>query len=285
MTGKVVLEDVMVSTCCPSPGDFQPGEPVDQLDFDLVVPDDDVTTANKTVTYPEFQVEETAFETFDLPQPAPAVDFPGDRPLRRHQLRTMEVSLQTAEKALNAELTSNLRPLTGKRIFWEIYCGGSSRTAEMAETYGMQVERFGLDNGWDFDDPKHRRELLRRLRDEQPDEVLLAPSCKLWSQMQNLAAREPDQQDALHELRLWHHDVHLDFVRTIYLHQIDHGRHAHLEQPAYALSWRTKALKSLPGWWCLFDQCMYGCMCLHVDGRWLPARKSTVILVFQEGDV
>ena len=148
----------------------------------------------------------------------------------------------------------------------------------MAEIYGMQVERFGLDNGWDFDDPKHRRELLRRLRDEQPDEVLLAPSCKLWSQMQNLAAREPDQQDALHELRLWHHDVHLDFVRTIYLHQIDHGRHAHLEQPAYALSWRTKALKSLPGWWCLFDQCMYGCMCLHVDGRWLPARKSTVIL-------
>ena len=190
----------------------------------------------------------------------------------------MEVSLQTAEKALNAELTSTLRPLTGKRIFWEIYCGGSSRTAEMAETYGMQVERFGLDNGWDFDDPKHRRELLRRLRDEQPDEVLLAPSCKLWSQMQNLAAREPDQQDALHELRLWHHDVHLDFVRTIYLHQIDHGRHAHLEQPAYALKWRTKALKSLPGWWCLFDQCMYGCMCLHVDGRWLPARKSTVIL-------
>ena len=170
--------------------DFQPGEPVDQLDFDLVVPDDDVTTANKTVTYPEFQVEETAFETFDLPQQVPAAS-PGDRPLRRHQLRTMEVSIQTAEKALNAELTVNLRPLTGKRIFWEIYCGGSSRTAEMAETYGMQVERFGLDNGWDFDDPKHRRELLRRLRDEQPDEVLLAPSCKLWSQMQNLAAREP----------------------------------------------------------------------------------------------
>ena len=107
------------------------------VDFDLVVPDDDVTTANKTVTYPEFQVEETTFETFDLPQQVPAVS-PGDRPLRRHQLRTMEVSIQTAEKAFNAELTSTLRPLTGKRVFWEI-----SRTAEMAETYGMQVERFG----------------------------------------------------------------------------------------------------------------------------------------------
>ena len=36
--------------------DFQPGSPVDHLDFDLVVPDDDVTMANRMVTYPDFQI-------------------------------------------------------------------------------------------------------------------------------------------------------------------------------------------------------------------------------------
>ena len=256
--------------------DFQPGTCVGQLDFDLVVPDDDETLANQLVTYPDFQNEETAYEAFDEPEGKPEVE-PGDRPLRRHQLRTMEVSLQTAEKALNAELTTNLRPLTGQRVLWEI-CGGSSRVAEMAAVYGLHVERFGLDTNWDFDNPSHRRELLRRLRDEAPDEVLLSPTCGPWSQMQNLAAQTDDQRAALQELRQWHHDVHLTFVKSIYLHQLDSGRHAHLEQPAYALSWRTQSLKSLPGWWCQFDQCMYGCMCLHTDGRWLPTRKSTVML-------
>ena len=257
--------------------DYQPGTSVNRLDFDLVVPDDDVTTANEVVNYPDFMAEETAYETFDLPRQVPESE-PGDRPLRRHQLRTMEVSLQTAEKALNAEITSSLHPLTGKRVLWEIYCGGSSRVAEMAEAYGMTVERFGLDTGWDFDDPAHRAELLRRLRDEAPDEVFLAPTCGPWSQMQNLNAKTLEQQEALHELRQWHHDVHLCFVKAIYLHQLDNGRHAHLEQPAFALSWKTQALRLLPGWWSMFDQCMYGCMCLHTDGRWLPTRKTTVVL-------
>ena len=242
-----------------------------------MVPDDDVTMANQTIQYPEFQAEETAYEAVDSPKFVPEAE-PGDRPLRRHQLRTMEVSLHTAEQALNAEVTSTLRPMNGQRVVWEIYCNGSSRVAEMAELYGMATERFGLDTGWDFDDPSHRAELHHRLRDEAPDEVFLAPTCGPWSQMQNLAARTLEQQEALHELRQWHHDVHLDFVKTIYLHQLDNGRHAHLEQPAFALSWKTRSLKSLPRWWSQFDQCMYGCMCLHTDGRWLPTRKSTVVL-------
>ena len=252
--------------------DYQPGAPVNCLDFDLVVPDDDVTMANQVVSYPEFQAVEIAYETFDVPRSVPE-NAPGDRPLRRHQLKTMEVSLQTAEKAVHADITSALHPMTGQRVLWEVYCGGSSRVADMAETYGMSVERFGLDTGWDFDDPAHRRAFLRRLRDEAPDEVFLAPTCGPWSQMQNVAARTLTQQEALHELRQWHHDVHLCFVEIIYLHQLDHGRHAHLEQPAFALSWKTQALRSLPGWWSHFDQCMHGCVPSH---RWSLASHSEV---------
>ena len=134
-------------------GDYQPGAPVNQLDFDLVVPDDDVTMANEVVTFPTFKLEETAFEVTDSPV-TPAVFQPGERALRRHQLRTMEV-----------------------------------RVSAVFECFGLSTERFGLDTGWDFDNPDHRSAFLRRLRDEQPDEVYLAPICGPWSQMQNLAAR------------------------------------------------------------------------------------------------
>ena len=75
-----------------------------------------------------------------------------------------------------------------------------------------------------------------------------------------------------------HHRRHLTFVKRVYLKQVGHGRHAHLEQPRHALSWSTQALKSLPGYTADFDQCRYGAMCLDVDGLWRPVQKSTRML-------
>ena len=66
-------------------------------------------------------------------------------------------------------------------------------------------------------------------------------------------------------------------MRTAYLRQVRNGAHAHLEQPAHALSWKTCALKSLPGFHAVFDQCQYGCQCLDVDGVWKPTKKPTAI--------
>jgi len=37
------------------------------------------------------------------------------------------------------------------------------------------------------------------------------------------------------------------------------GRHAGLEQPKNALSWKTKTLESLEGYDAVFDQCQFGC--------------------------
>ena len=59
--------------------------------------------------------------------------------------------------------------------------------------------------------------------------------------------------------------------------QVLGARHAHVEQPRYALSWKTKALKHLPGYDASFDQCMYGAVCMNEQGLWLPVRKSTTI--------
>ena len=55
--------------------------------------------------------------------------------------------------------------------------------------------------------------------------------------MQNLNARDPKQQAKLLECREWHHGTHLMFVKQVYETQIKNGGHAHIEQPATALSW------------------------------------------------
>ena len=98
---------------------------------------------------------------------------------------------------------------------------------------------------------------MERLRTEMPDEVYLAPSCHLWSQMQNLAARTEAQQDDLYHKRKKHHACHLVFVSKIYMEQVNNARHAHIEQPERALSWHTTALKDSHGYWIVFHQCMF----------------------------
>ena len=187
--------------------------------------------------------------------------------LKRHQLHTMELGLLQATKQTEAYVTAELhREENPKRVLWEIYCG-HSRTSQLAETMGMAVERFSLDNGWDFNLLEHQKQLLARQAEEMPDEILLAPACKLWSKMQTLACRTDAQREALIASREHHHRRHLLFRKRVYMAQVEGARHVHLEQPKHALSWQTKALKSLPGYAAEFDQCRYGAQCLDDDGE------------------
>ena len=199
--------------------------------------------------------------------------------LHRHTLRTMEVQLTTTVNATEAYITSELHPTStaNQRVLWEVYCG-KARTGHLAEEMGMKVERFSLETGWDFNLKHHQAQFLQRLDDEEPDEVLLAPECKVWSRMQTLACRTAVQQEALVARREHHHRRHLTFAKKVFLKQVSHGRHAHLEQPRHALSWHTQALKALPGYNADFDQCRYGAMCMDVDGQWRPVQKSTRML-------
>ena len=131
-------------------------------------------------------------------------------------------------------------------MIWEVYAG-ASRLAEVAESLGCQVESFGYENGWDFDLESHTSQLLAKLDDDMPDEVWLAPRCDLWSKMMNINATTPEKYFELQRQRQIHHDTHLHFCRTIFVRQVRHGQHAHLEQSQGACSWHTPALSSLPG--------------------------------------
>ena len=110
--------------------------------------------------------------------------------LRQHALLTMDIQLRTHLKDMSAYITQQLHPKDDeqKRVLWEVYCG-SARTSQVAESLGMKVKRFGPETGWNFELLAHQDEFLRLQEEEMPDEVLLAPECKLWSRMQTLARR------------------------------------------------------------------------------------------------
>ena len=248
---------------------FNPGSM--DLDFDLrLAPEGEVEPTG--VSLLDFIKEETAFVSLEVTSDA-SMEF-GEHPLPKHQLQTFEQVILEEHNDLHGYVTSELHSPSTTRVIWEVYTS-QGRLSSVAETLGAHVEVFGYATGWDFDLPDHRRQFLARLEAECPDELFLAPSCGPWSPMQNLAAREAEQQEALQELREWHHETHLKFVRKCYLTQVKQGGHAHIEQPAGALSWKTHALSTLPGLRCTFDQCEYGSMCQAEDGRWLLTKKPT----------
>ena len=261
---------------------WEPEQPMDfsrslDLEFDLrLAPAGEVDPMS--ITLADFEKEESAFalmddSTTDGLQVEPE---PGECLLPRHHLRTCDELLQSESHQYHAYVTEELHKPARRRVIWEVYAG-RGRVSSIAESLGAEVEVFSLDSGWDFDQPDHRRQFLERLDSEIPDEVWLSPTCKLWSRMQNLAARSPEQQEQLCELREWHHAVHLQFCRRIFERQVANGCHCHLEQPKDALSWRTTALMKLPGFRAEFDACAYGAQCLDADGIWKPTRKATAV--------
>ena len=105
----------------------------------------------------------------------------------------MDVLLATH---LSAYVTKELKELhrpERPRILWEVYCG-KARTAQMAESLGMETRCFSYETGWDFELLHHQDAFLRLLEEEAPDELLVAPECKLWSRMQSLGRRTPSQK-------------------------------------------------------------------------------------------
>ena len=189
----------------------------------------------------------------------------------------MDTQLATQLNDLSAYVTKELHRPERPRILWEVYCG-KARTAQLAESMGMETRTFSYETGWNFELLNHQDEFLRLLDEEAPDELLMAPECKLWSRMQSLGRRTPAQQEALRAARQHHHDRHLMFVRRVYLAQVKGGRHVTVEQPKNALSWNTRALRDLPGRRADFSQCRYGAQCLDTDGTWKPVQKHTSLL-------
>ncbi|CAJ1404806.1 unnamed protein product [Effrenium voratum] len=208
----------------------------------------------------------------------PPQDLPSHR-LKPNQLWTLQVHLKQhidkTEIKVDQALAAMERPRP--RLVWEVFAGKAA-ISHHVQAAGGQTEVFGLHTGWDFRIKSHQDAFMDYLHQEMPDEVFLAPICGPWSPMQNINSRTPEQREKLRALRQWHHDTFLLFVKKVYLAQVRDGRHAHVEQPLSAKSWKTRALRSLPGLWCTFDQCAYNSICPDADGEWLLVKKPTALL-------
>jgi len=146
---------------------------------------------------------------------------------------------------------------------WEVYAGAGRITQriEKMRVGGANIkgEKFSLATGWDFSKRSDQLRFLRRLRDEEPDEVFMSPECRLWSSLQELSAsRSEEARQKLIALRQEDHDVRLNFVATVFRHQEKNKRHAHIEHPWSSRAWMTRAFKNLKGMPTYLDQCALG---------------------------
>ena len=241
--------------------------------YDLILEDED----GPNFSMEQFKVAENVFVADELYEPE------GTFLLKNKTLKTLDNNVLTQLNAHEAYITQTLRSMEQQRPrqLWEVYTG-ESRMAQLAETLGMQVRSFGPQEGWNFSLKSHQNAFLELMDEEQPDEIFLSPTCGPWSRMQNISATNERRQEQLHQLREWHHRVHLRFVAKVYNKQLAEGRHGHIEQPSFALSWQTTALKRFPGIKARFHQCQYGYMCKDTDETWKPVKKDTTILTSKQ---
>eukprot|EP00435_Cladocopium_sp_Y103_P032566 s1782_g8.t1 len=169
----------------------------------------------------------------------------------------------------------------GRKIFWEVY-SGSANLSETMKVYGWDTVSFDYNTGWDFDLPAHRREFLDPQDKVCPDFIWYSPKCTEWSPLQQLNMTE-DRRRALQAEREYQEKVHLKMVRRSYLKQRREGRHGAIEQPRYALSWKTRTFLDLPGYQCLLDQCQYEVMMPDNDGNDQYIKKPTRLQCTDEG--
>ena len=175
----------------------------------------------------------------------------------------------TTEEILNTHTT-------GQRVFWEVY-SGDGLLSKTFERNGWEVRSFDLTNGWDFEKASNRRAFLELQDKECPDFIWYAPPCKKWSTLQNLNLHTLAQIEALEAERDFQEATHLRLCSRSFMKQKREGRHAGLEQPRYAVSWKTKTLKSLEddGFDSLLDQCQFGTMLPDSYGDWMYIKKPT----------
>ena len=201
------------------------------------------------------------------------------KPLTKAKMHYLTHQATVATKNQKAQLAMASRVGSeSTKLVWEVF-SGKGRTSTCARELGAKTETFSGKTGWNFNSPKDRRKFLRRLRQEQPDEVLLSPPCRLWSSLEELSlANRPEQEQSLRESRQRDHRDILQFVAVIYEEQRRHGRHAHVEHPWYSRAWLTKAFSSLKGLAAYVDQCAYGLRLPGENGMLRPVRKATCFM-------
>ncbi|CAJ1358550.1 unnamed protein product [Effrenium voratum] len=178
-------------------------------------------------------------------------------PMLRKMIREAEEVVSSRNKILRMARTCEKgKPI---RKIWEPFVGEGRASKFLDKMNGVESRVFSVQNGWNFEDKGCQKKFMELVKREEPDEILMAPMCRLWSPMQELyACRGEWENQQLVKNRTENHDNVLMFVREVYLEQYQNAREATLEHPWLSRAWKTKAWCDLPGHMAYVDQCMYG---------------------------
>ena len=201
-------------------------------------------------------------------------------PMMRKMVKQAENAVQQKNQSLRKASTLGNRLTQPKRKVWEIFVGKGRVNRCLEKRDDIDVESYSYQNGWDFERAEDRKDFYRRLRDEEPDEILISPPCRLWSLLQELSAcRSDEAREKLVRERRANHRTILDFTATVFEFQRRNGRHATAEHPKTSRAsraWKTRNFQKMRGYDTPVDQCAYGLTLPGDDGNWYPAKKPTI---------
>lgn len=103
-----------------------------------------------------------------------------------------------------------------KLKFWELYVDEGRLGAYLASKYDdVETRVFTLPH-WDFEYEERRNDFFRLLEREEPHHCMVTPACRIWSPMQNMNYRPPEEKRALQALRDYEEDEYLAFYAKIH---------------------------------------------------------------------
>eukprot|EP00435_Cladocopium_sp_Y103_P041502 s1054_g11.t1 len=169
------------------------------------------------------------------------------------------------------EMSGNIQKAVVSEVF------SPPRIVPLARGGGLKPgTSFDLETGWDLSDPVQRKNMWRRLKEEDPMFLLICPPCKAFSPLQNLNFENMSFPAAFQ--LIFAGVEHLELGAALFKWQVSRGKYALFEQPKPARSWQEpclQELEELEGVQKLeCDMCMYG---MNVTGEGLN-RKSTGLL-------
>lgn len=141
------------------------------------------------------------------------------------------------------------------------------RIAEEAKNQGLSAgTSFDLLTGWNLSDPSRRKEMWRRLKEEDPILLMLCPPCCAFSILQALHYPKMDWEVACFLLLLG--VEHLELAMKLAEWQHKRGKYFLFEHPDTAKSWEEENAKKIEEleevWTTTTDMCMYG---MNVSGE------------------
>lgn len=157
----------------------------------------------------------------------------------------------------------------------EVYCEQESQITKVCNQRGGRAIRFTRDDG-DLSTKEGRNKLWTWIEMYEPRHIWVAPECKHWGNWARYNMGRSMQLFDIIQGERQSDKPHLTLCNQIYLHQISHGHHFHMEQPRGSEMIQQPELTdvrmgTLPA---TFDMCQVGDLKLPGSQEYLQKRTQ-----------